>query len=85
MSSNEEIAKTLIKLYDSAKSLSVLLSSIKSIQDKIVMLKCSATHSGLNPRPTGSQHSDIRCQQKPNNDVEVEDEEPDDADIELTG
>ena len=61
------------------------------------MLKHGATHSGLNPQPTGSQHSDIDLgaglgleipppkKQKTDDKVEVEDEEADDADIEPTG
>ena len=55
MSSNEEIAKTLAELSDSAKILSKLPDSVKSMQDEIAMLKREFTHSGLNPpQPTGS-------------------------------
>ena len=59
MSNKEEITKTLAELSDSVKSLSKLSDSVKSIQDEIAMLKHGAIHSGLNPQPTGLQHSDI--------------------------
>ena len=97
MSSNEEIVKTPAELSNSVKSLSKLPDSVKSIQDEIVMLKCGATYSGLNPQPTSSQHSDIDIsaglglkpplpkKRKPNDNMEIKDEEPEYVDIELTG
>ena len=97
MSSNEEITKSLAELSNSVKTLSKLPDSVKSLQDEIETLKRGATYSGVNPQPTGSQHSDMdlstglglepppQKKQKSDDDVEVEDEEPDDADIEPTG
>ena len=96
MSTKEEIAKTLAKLSKSIQNRFELPGSMKSLQDSLETLKRGATHSGVNPQPTGSQNSDINLsasfgaeppplkKRKPDNDFELEDEE-EDADIEPTG
>ena len=92
MSTNEEIAKTLAELSKSVQNLSELPGSMKSLQDKLETLKRGATHSGVNPQPTGSQYSDVDLsagfgieppppkKRKPDDDLELDDEE-EDADI----
>jgi len=96
MSTNEEIAKTLAELSKSVQNLSELPGSVKSLQDELETLKRGATHSGVNPQPTGSQYSDVDLsagfgveppppkKRKPDDDLELDDEE-EDADIEPTG
>ena len=59
MSTNEEIAKTLDEFSKSVRNLSELPGSVKSQQDKLEMLKCGTTQSGVNLQPTSLQYSDV--------------------------